>query len=103
MPHCTPFIQNLDQEGLEGVSPVALKWIARNKLDPSQLGAAFSLGVDEIDLVAQKVPGKNKKDQRSFLKMRSVFLLDGIAAYLGTGVPRFTHEQVKEACVHYGA
>ncbi len=35
--------------------------------------------------------------------MHSVFLLRGIAAYLGTGAARFTHEQMKEACLHYDA
>jgi hypothetical protein len=82
----------------EGVSPVALKWIKRSGLTASGLSALFSLGVDEIDLVAKKVPGENKKD-----RMHSVLLLKGIAAYLSTGVARVTHEQVKEACLHYDA
>jgi hypothetical protein len=82
----------------EGVSPVALKWMKRSGLTASSLSALFSLGVDEIDLVAKKVPGENKKD-----RMHNVLLLKGIAAYLSTGVARVTHEQVKEACLHYDA
>ena len=35
--------------------------------------------------------------------MRSIFLLKGLAQYLGTGAPRVTYEQVREACLHYGA
>jgi hypothetical protein len=35
--------------------------------------------------------------------MRSVLLLKGIAAHLGTGVLRMTYEQLKEACLHYNA
>ena len=70
----------------------------RNGIQSDQLGAVFSLGIDEIDLVAKTIPGKNKKD-----KMRSVFLLKGIASYLGSGAARFTHEHVREACQHYGA
>ena len=35
--------------------------------------------------------------------MHSVLLLKGIAAYLGSGAPRFTHGQLKEACLHYKA
>ncbi|THJ12076.1 MAG: hypothetical protein CAF43_005320 [Nitrospira sp. CG24C] len=85
-------------EGLEGISPVAKKWMARNGLKSKQLSTVFSLGVDEIDLVAKEVPGKKLKE-----RMHSVFLLKGIAAYLGTGVARFTHEQMKEACLHYKA
>lgn len=87
-----------EDEGLEGISPVAKKWMARNGLKSKQLSTVFSLGVDEIDLVAKEVPGKKLKE-----RMHSVFLLKGIAAYLGTGVARFTHEQMKEACLHYKA
>jgi hypothetical protein len=93
-----PEVSATGEDGLEGISPVARKWMTRNALHPKALSAIFSLGVDEIDLVAKEVPGKSKKD-----KMHSVFLLKGVAAYLGGGVARFTHEQVKEACLHYGA
>jgi hypothetical protein len=82
----------------EGISPVALKWMRRSGLTSTGLSLLFSLGVDEIDLVAKKVPGETKKD-----RMHSVLLLKGVAAYLGSGVPRVTHEQLREACVHYDA
>lgn len=82
----------------EGISPVALKWMKRSGLTATGLSALFSLGVDEIDLVAKKVPGEGKKE-----RMRSVLLLKGIAAYLSTGAARVTHEQLKEACLHYDA
>jgi hypothetical protein len=85
-------------EEAEGISPVALKWMRRSGLAPSNLSALFSLGVDEIDLVAKKVPGAGKKD-----RMHSVLLLKGISSYLSTGVARVTHEQLKEACLHYDA
>jgi hypothetical protein len=91
-------IQEEEPEDLEGVSPVAKRWIARNDLNEKALSELFSLGVDEIDLITKKVPGKTKKD-----RMHNVFLLKGVAAYLGTGTYKFSHEQVKEACVHYGA
>lgn len=83
---------------IEGISPAAKKWMVRNGLSDSQLSVIFSLGVDEIDLIAKTVPGTSLKD-----KMRSVALLKGIAAYLGTGATRFNHEQLKEACLHYKA
>ena len=82
----------------EGISPVALKWMRRGGLTSTGLSLLFSLGVDEIDLVAKKVPGDNKKD-----RMHSVLLLKGIAAYLSSGVARVSHEQLREACVHYDA
>jgi hypothetical protein len=64
-----------NDEGLDGVSPVAVKWAKRNGLEPDKLSAVFSLGLDEIDLVAEAIPGSNKKE-----KMRNVLLLKGIAS-----------------------
>lgn len=85
-------------DDLDGISPIAQKWMRRNGLAVDRLSKFFSLGVDEIDFVAKTVPGKTKKD-----RMHSVFLLKGIAAYLGSGVARVSHEQIKEACLHYDA
>jgi len=81
-----------------GISPVAQKWLKRNGLRAEQLNTIFSLGGDEIDLVANKVPGKSTR-----ARMRNVFLLKGVAAYLGGGAPRFTHDKVRETCGHYAA
>jgi hypothetical protein len=81
-----------------GISPVARKWMSRNGLTPEQLSAIFSIGADEIDLVAKSVPGESKRE-----RMRNVILLKGIAAYLATGAARFGHEQMKETCLHYDA
>jgi hypothetical protein len=87
-----------DGEDLDGISSVAIKWMRRNGLTADGLAKLFSLGVDDIDLVAKAVPGENKKE-----RMHSVFLLKGVAAYLGSGVARVSHDQVKEACLHYDA
>jgi len=85
-------------EETEGISPAAKRWLTRNGLQPNQISTIFSIGGEEIDLIADTVPGKSKAK-----RMFNVFLLKGIAAYLGTGAARFTHEQVKEACLHYDA
>jgi hypothetical protein len=82
----------------DGISPIAVKWMRRNSLTVAQLGKLFSLGADDIDLVANTVPGKSKK-----ARTRSVALLKGIAAYLSSGAARITGEQIKEACLHYDA
>jgi hypothetical protein len=87
-----------EEEEIPGISPVAKRWMARNGLQASSLSNVFSLGLNEIDLVSKTVPGESTKD-----RMHNVFLLKGIAAYLGSGAARFTHEQVKEACLHYDA
>ena len=83
---------------LEGISPVAIRWMRRNSLTAEGLSTIFSLGVEDIDLVAKTVPGRNKKE-----RMHSVILLKGIASYLGGGVARVSHDQIKEACLHYDA
>jgi hypothetical protein len=85
-------------DDVEGINSVALKWIRRSNLDPKNLQKLFSLGIDEIDLVAKLVPGTSKRE-----RMRNVLLLKAIAAYLGTGAARVTYEQLKEASLHYNA
>jgi hypothetical protein len=85
-----------DDDG-NGINQVAAKWLRRIGLDASAIGGVFSFG-DEIDLIAKKVPGSNKKE-----RMRSVILLKGVAAYLATGAARVQHAAVKEACTHYDA
>jgi hypothetical protein len=88
-----------EQDGeLEGLSPAGRKWIARSGLQPSQLSSIFSLGGDEIDLIAKSVPGNSKAK-----RMRSVILLKGLASYLGTGAARLTDQAVRETCLHYDA
>jgi len=88
----------VEDSDVEGISPVALKWMRRNALSVDNLGKLFSIGADEIDLIANTVPGKSKQ-----ARVRSVVLLKGIAAYLSTGAARITYEQIKEACLHYDA
>jgi len=92
----TPDAQTSDD--IEGINAVALKWMRRSNLNPKSLQTLFSLGIDEIDLVAKSVPGTSKRE-----RMRNVLLLKAIAAYLGTGAARVTYEQLKEASLHYNA
>jgi len=65
-----------EHDELEAISPAGRKWIIRNGFQGKQLAKVFSLA-DEIDLIAEAVPGTSKRE-----RMRSVFLLKGIAAYL---------------------
>ncbi len=66
---------------LKGLAPLPMdRW---ERLTGNAAIANFSLSSDEIDLIAKTVPGKNKE------KMRSVFLLKGVASYLGSGAARF--------------
>lgn len=90
MPHAEPL--------LEGVSPIAIKWLARNNLQAKSLTAIFSLGADEIDLITKSIPGKSKRE-----RLQNVAWLKGVAAYLGTGASRFSQESLKETALHYDA
>jgi hypothetical protein len=82
----------------EGINSVALRLMKRSGIEPKDLDGIFSLGIDEIDLVAPKIPGHSKRE-----KFHNVLLLKGIASYLGTGTAKVTHEQLKETSLHYGA
>jgi hypothetical protein len=81
----------------DGINSVALKWMKRSGFAVQSLNSLFSFG-DEIDLIANTVPGKSKTQ-----RVHSVLLLKGVAAYLASGVPRVTHEQLKETALHYDA
>lgn len=87
-----------EEDDSDGISPSGLKWMRRNGLAVDDLSPIFSIGGEEIDLVLRKVPGESKSK-----RMRSVFLLKGLAAYLASGAPRFSHADVKETCLHYDA
>lgn len=82
-------------ENEDGISPIALKWMRRTGVHARALQSLFSLGIDEIDLVAKSIPGESVRS-----KMKNVVLLKAIAAYLGTGVARVSCDQVREACTH---
>lgn len=86
------------EEELAGVSPVAQKWIRRNGLSAKQLSAIFSLGLDDIDVVARSVPGSSKRE-----RMRNVVLLTGAAAYLASGAARANDDALRQALSHYNA
>jgi hypothetical protein len=90
--------ESLQTDETDGISPVAQKWIRRSSIPATELGTIFSLGGDDIDLIARNVPGESKKE-----RMHSVLLLKAMAAYLATGAPRAGHKEVKEACLHYDA
>lgn len=93
-----PDANSSGEDDTDGINPIALKWIKRSGFTPKGLQKLFSLGIDEIDLVAQDVPGSGKKE-----RMKSVILLRGVAAYLSSGAARFSYEQLKETCLHYSA
>lgn len=88
----------VDAEETDGISPAGRKWMKRNDLTVDDLSAIFSIGGEEIDLILKKVPGDGKAK-----KMRSVFLLKGLAAYLASGAARFAHKDVKETLLAYDA
>lgn len=82
----------------DGINPVAIKWMRRSGLTSKDLQPLFSLGIEEIDLVAKAIPGKSIRE-----RLKNVLLLKGVAAYLSTGVARVTDEQLREASAHYRA
>jgi hypothetical protein len=86
------------QGEIEGVNVVAQKWVRRSGLSEDQISKLFSLGVDDIDVVAKSVPGKKKIE-----RLKNVLLLQGVAAYLGSGVARVEWTKLKESASHYDA
>lgn len=88
----------LNQGDAEGINSVALRLVKRSGIALQDLEKIFSIGIDDIDLVTPKIPGTSKSD-----KFHNVLLLKGIAAYLGTGTAKVTHDELKETALHYSA
>lgn len=91
-------VQEVEEEDDDGISAVGKKWMKRSGFTAEQLATLFSLGLEEIDLVATKLPSKEKK-----ARMREVLLLKAVAAYLSSGTARIAQAALKEACLHYDA
>lgn len=89
---------NAGDDEIEGISPIAKKWMMRNALSPALISKLYSLGVDEFDLVAPNVPGKSVRE-----RLHNVILLQGVASYLNSGAPRVDGEKLREAVDHYDA
>lgn len=82
-----------------GLSKSAQLWLKRSGIaTDDRLAAIISVDQNDIDVVASDIPGENVK-----ARMRNVFLLRGAAEYLKTGEFKFTDEQVRSTCRHYGA
>jgi hypothetical protein len=96
--HIEPISADPGEAEIEGVSPIAAKWIQRNGLNVDDMMKVFSLGVDDIDYVGNSIPGDSMR-----ARMFNLVLLKGVAAYLSTGSARFGHEQLKQTCEHYNA
>ncbi len=90
--------ESIDPDDLSGISSVAQKWMRRNGLSADELSKLFSLGIDDIDLVAKSVPGKSMAE-----RTKSVLLLLGVSSYLSSGAPRVPDDRLREALVHYDA
>lgn len=72
--------------------------MTRNGLTADQMSALFSLGVEDIDLVAKEVPGDTPRQ-----RLKSVLLLQGVASYLSSGAARINNDRLNEAIRHYDA
>ncbi len=75
-----------------------MKWIRSNGCDIDSISKVYSLGIDDIDLVANTIPGNSKRE-----RTKNVFRLIAISGYLESGAARTSHEKLKEACLHYDA
>lgn len=81
------------------IHPLAQQWLKRNGIAADdRLAAVVSFDHAEIDITVDDLPDATAK-----ARMRSVFLLRGIAAYLATGEWRFDDGNARRTCRHYNA
>ncbi len=87
------------EENATELSKPAQLWLKRSGIeDDDRLAAIVSVDQSDIDVVASDIPGDSVK-----ARMHNVFLLRGVAEYLKGGEFKFTDEQIRSTCRHYGA
>jgi hypothetical protein len=75
----------------------ARTWMKQNGLSMEQLQQVFHKGDEGIDIIASEMPGRSTKE-----KVRSAYVLVGIAQLLSSGDSRFDDKLARSLCETLG-
>jgi hypothetical protein len=75
----------------------AQSWMKQNKLSIDQLQQIFHWADDGVEVIAGSVPGKNNRE-----KVRSAYVLWGVASLLSIGVANFDDKSARAVCEKLG-
>ncbi|MBK1867306.1 hypothetical protein [Taklimakanibacter albus] len=68
-------------------------WMRQNDVLPEELQQVFHLTADGFEMIAPRLPGKNRKEQTL-----SAYILTGLGQFLATGAPSFEDQLARKLC-----
>jgi hypothetical protein len=80
-----------------GLMPRARAWMRQNGLSMEELQQAFHIEGSDCQVIVSAIPGKANRE-----RVRSAYLLTGVAQLMVTGEPRFDDREARELCVRFG-
>ncbi len=82
---------------LIGLSPRGTTWIKQNGLTLAQVEQVFDISNQGVNVIAQKAPGKNRKEQT-----RNAYVLLGLSRLLASGDATFDDKNARKVCDDLG-
>jgi hypothetical protein len=89
--------QHDSQLAMDGICLKAVGWMNKNQITQEQLEHVFSIDADAIEIIASKMPAKERTVQ-----VVQAYILCGIAAFLKTGDLGFLDEDARKFCEKAG-
>jgi hypothetical protein len=79
------------------VSSQARIWMKQNHLSDNELQLVFHIADGKADVIASEIPGKDGK-----AKTINAYVLQGLASFLVSGVPKFDDKSARALCTKSG-
>ncbi|WP_188929487.1 hypothetical protein [Puia dinghuensis] len=86
-----------DAPGEASVSSQAKIWMKQNLVSGDDLQLVFHLADGRADVIASEIPGKDGK-----AKTINAYMLQGLASFLTSGIPKFDDKSARALCARYG-
>jgi hypothetical protein len=87
-----------DTSSGSGAADRGKRWMQHHQVTQEQLDHVFHLNGSEIHLIAPALPGGSNKD-----KCINAYILAGLRSVLMGEEGRFTDDEARDVCTHYGA
>lgn len=88
--------EEIDHEN-KGLHPIVRGWMKQNGLSLEQLQHVFHFSEGDPKFIGAEIPGKNNRE-----KVRSAYVLLGIAKFLSSGDAKFEDKTARAFCGEYG-
>lgn len=90
-------LTNADAIEASNVSSQAKIWMKQNQVSDEELQLVFHIADGKADVIASDIPGKDQK-----AKSINAYMLQGLANFLISGIPKFDDKAARALCIKYG-